>query len=151
MIMPPEITPNPLDIQELVERCIDCVGEIGNVPLYHRTHTLMSCALVCRSWVRAAQANLLRGPHATNICMFTSNRRLVDFHTTLTNFPRLIHHNRRLSIAVDGANRRAISQNTLQKMSGLPSTRLDSISALIRRRLYDHSPLQQLTSNWTSC
>lgn len=109
----------------------------------------MSCALVCHSWVRAAKANLLRDPHATNIRMFTSNHLLVHFHTALTNFPHLIHHIRRLSIAVDGTNRRAISQNTLQKICGLPFTHLDSVSALIRRRLYDHFPLQQLLSSPT--
>ncbi|KAJ7508981.1 hypothetical protein B0H11DRAFT_1963359 [Mycena galericulata] len=142
------LAPNPLHIPELVEHCIGLLAE----NLYGRTRrlTLMSCALVARSWVNAAQSALLRAPHITNHLLLDedqSERRLVQFHETLHNFPHLTHHVRDLSldVIVDCL----ITQTTLDNICALPFTHLESVSLLLRKDLEYESALQQLFSHPT--
>ncbi|KAJ7021208.1 hypothetical protein C8F04DRAFT_1314949 [Mycena alexandri] len=142
------LAPNPLHIPELVEHCIGLLAE--NLYGSHRRLALMSCALVARSWVNAAQSALLRAPHITNHLLLDedrSERLLVLFHETLHNFPHLTHHVRDLSldVIVDCL----ITQTTLDNICALPFIHLESVSLFLRKDLDYESALQQLFSHPT--
>ncbi|KAJ6535888.1 hypothetical protein B0H10DRAFT_2246481 [Mycena sp. CBHHK59/15] len=142
------LAPNPLHIPELVEHCIGLLAE--NLYGWPRRLALMSCALVARSWVNAAQSALLRAPHITNHLLLDedrSERLLVLFHETLHNFPHLTHHIRDLSldVIVDCL----ITQTTLDNVCALPFTHLESVSLFLRKDLDYESALQQLFSHPT--
>ncbi|KAK6984932.1 hypothetical protein R3P38DRAFT_3102283 [Favolaschia claudopus] len=50
--------PNPVDIQELLDHCIDYLA--GS------TQDLISCSLVARTWLNASHSSLFRAPQITN-------------------------------------------------------------------------------------
>jgi hypothetical protein len=78
-------TPKALLIPELVEQCIDFRRE--------STSDSKACALVCRSWMSAAQANLFR-----QVSLNYPEHRWDRLQPILQKSPHLISHIRRLSI-----------------------------------------------------
>ncbi|KAJ6613993.1 hypothetical protein B0H10DRAFT_2436192 [Mycena sp. CBHHK59/15] len=140
--------PSPLDFQELVDHCITLLAE-GDISILHRTRALVSCALVARSWVDAAQAHLFRAPHRVTADLWDSwdtRRPLLRLYRTLDTSPHLIRHVRDLnmSLTVDCITRNA----TFFEFCHLPFLHLESASIFLRRRLgHEFSmALQQLFS-----
>ncbi|KAK7006334.1 hypothetical protein R3P38DRAFT_3214379 [Favolaschia claudopus] len=78
---------NPLRIQELLDLCITFLSE--------SPADLLSCSLVARSWVNAAQSELFRTPHLISV---RSDRAARKFCNALSKSPHLGHHVRELSM-----------------------------------------------------
>ncbi|KAK7056159.1 hypothetical protein R3P38DRAFT_3254063 [Favolaschia claudopus] len=122
---------NPLDVQELLDRCIG--------PLSESMPTLLSCSLVARSWVNPAQSRIFAtsphrirtlGYHNANIGTVIS-----QFCDALRDSPHLIHHVRTLHVFTDDT----ISESAPgigEKLCSIIFTRLE--------RLYFYS------SSWTT-
>ncbi|KAJ6534116.1 hypothetical protein B0H19DRAFT_439627 [Mycena capillaripes] len=130
---------SPFEIQELVDRIIDILG--------CRTWTLLSCSLVARSWVNAAQSHLLQAPErtfsGTGYGLWDKNRLALRFYNTLHTFPHLIRHVRdlRMELIVDSS----VTVETFGRICNLPFTHLRSVSIFVRKDL-DTKGLQQLFS-----
>ncbi|KAK7043312.1 hypothetical protein R3P38DRAFT_3259313 [Favolaschia claudopus] len=108
---------NPLEIQELLDECI-CL-------LHRSPSALLACALVARSWVNAAQANLFRNPLASTPEFAFSNVRVLQFLQTLHSNPILARRVHELDLIVTHRN---VHPNTLDNIRTLEFTKL--------RRLY---------------
>ncbi|KAK7006356.1 hypothetical protein R3P38DRAFT_1707114 [Favolaschia claudopus] len=78
---------NPLRIQELLDLCITF---LSGSPA-----DLLSCSLVARSWVNAAQSELFCTPHLMSV---HSDRAARKFCNALSKSPHLGHHVRELSM-----------------------------------------------------
>ncbi|KAF7368333.1 hypothetical protein MVEN_00154700 [Mycena venus] len=122
---------NPLEIPELVERCICLLADDENMSHWHRRLNLTSCALVARSWVDAAQSWLFRAPHEINVS-WDENEVLLRFHRALQNSPHLTRHVR--DLLINAYMDCSITQTTLEKTSGIrtPSSSC-SVSPTLRR------------------
>ncbi|KAK6981617.1 hypothetical protein R3P38DRAFT_3113814 [Favolaschia claudopus] len=113
--------PSPLDIQELVDHCIDCLA--GS------PYDLLSCALVARAWVDGAQSHLLRRPHSTNrhVEHAWDGSRIPEFYDTLVRYPHLARHVDDLWVVASRA----------EKLCHLNFTRLKCLSVV------SHDPLPE--------
>ncbi|KAK7022675.1 hypothetical protein R3P38DRAFT_2961736 [Favolaschia claudopus] len=110
--------PSPLDVQELVDLCID--------HLFDDPETLASCSLVARSWVDAAQAKLFCAPHLTNCEVVSSNRIALKLHKVLSTSPHLLRHVRSMFLS-----QTSLHHTTDAKLAQLGSSRLDTLSLQI--------------------
>ncbi|KAK6969351.1 hypothetical protein R3P38DRAFT_3146395 [Favolaschia claudopus] len=108
---------NPLEIQELLD---DCIGL-----LHASTSALLACALVARSWVNTAQANLFRNPLASTPEFASSNVRVLQFLHALHSNPILARRVHELDLIVNHLN---VHPSTLDNMGTLDFANL--------RRLY---------------
>ncbi|KAK7051714.1 hypothetical protein R3P38DRAFT_2857077 [Favolaschia claudopus] len=81
---------NPLNVQELREHCI---GFLAGSP-----ESLMSCALVARSWVDAAQANLFRAPLLINWRILVDAPTATRFYDAINSSPHLARYVRAIGI-----------------------------------------------------
>jgi hypothetical protein len=137
------MAPNPLDVQELIERCICFVGEDTN--WWGRRLNLMSCALVARSWVAAAQCHLFRAPPLVAVSIagpywdMGQNGPLLRLHNVLEASPH--RYVRELSLRhTDGYS---TDLATFRKVSNFPFIHLESFSIEISER-------QQLSDGYSS-
>ncbi|KAK7052764.1 hypothetical protein R3P38DRAFT_3255848 [Favolaschia claudopus] len=121
---------NPLLVQELLERCISFISDLDDLSLRGQTSALLSCALVSRSWVHPAQANLLCAPHLTNPTTRAPGPSLLRLLSTLDSFPYLIPHVRLLALDVVFS---AMQSRTSQTVEHLPFTNLHSVSIRVAR------------------
>ncbi|KAK6980637.1 hypothetical protein R3P38DRAFT_3117457 [Favolaschia claudopus] len=111
--------PSPLDIQELVDRCIDCLAGSPS--------DLLTCALVAHAWVYAAQSNLLRSPHTTNRRLgYTGTASLPEFYDTLLRYPHFARHVQDLLVA----SYERVPTELLEKLCHLSFTRLERLSVV---------------------
>ncbi|KAK6981178.1 hypothetical protein R3P38DRAFT_2664439 [Favolaschia claudopus] len=99
---------NPLEIQELLDQCIDLVST--------SRQDLMACSLVARSWVNTTQSHLFRVAPSTP--HFLSWR----FFDTLVKFPHLIRHVHALTI------RRPSDMDLINR---IPFTHLESVGLVL--------------------
>ncbi|KAK6966625.1 hypothetical protein R3P38DRAFT_3153600 [Favolaschia claudopus] len=97
--------PRPLDIQELVDYCIDCLAGSPS--------DLLPCPLVARAWGDGTQSNLLRR-HTLN------GSRIPEFYDTLTRYPHLACHIHDLWVVASHA----------EKLCHLNFTRLKCLSVV---------------------
>ncbi|KAJ7500803.1 hypothetical protein B0H11DRAFT_767380 [Mycena galericulata] len=123
----PQMDPvnHPLDVQELVDRCIGFLRE--SAP------DLTACALVARSWVYPAQSHLFEEAVPWDYQEIKHLRQWKALLEILQTYPHLIRHIRRLHISGGLMNRQAFSDLSL-----LPFTHVDEIT-FIRFRLSNDS------------
>ncbi|KAK7024775.1 hypothetical protein R3P38DRAFT_2951150 [Favolaschia claudopus] len=111
------MTQSPLDIPELLETCIGHLCASGS------SRDLLSCSLVARSWVNAAQSNLLRVPMDA-----TPERSLLlrapGLCRALKKFPHLLRHIRELDLESYDAS---LAPEVIEQLSHLAFTHLKSI------------------------
>ncbi|KAK6966515.1 hypothetical protein R3P38DRAFT_909714 [Favolaschia claudopus] len=121
---------NPLDIQELLDRCIDCLAE--------STPSLLACALVARSWVYTAQSRIFRAPHVTleDHPSREEDARLLDFQNTLLAFPHLVRHVHELCLS------HSLHGTTVEKLCNIPFSHLESLLL----ELTGHTDISRLKS-----
>ncbi|KAK7030141.1 hypothetical protein R3P38DRAFT_2933373 [Favolaschia claudopus] len=110
--------PSPLDVQELVDLCID--------HLFDDPESLISCSLVAHSWVQSAQAKLFCAPHLTNYRVISSDCIALKLHRVLNTSPHLLRHVRSMLLV---ENR--LHYTTDAKLSQLGFSRLDTLSLQI--------------------
>ncbi|KAJ6543736.1 hypothetical protein DFH09DRAFT_1173155 [Mycena vulgaris] len=129
------MAPNPLEIQELLEKCIGFVA--GPVYLLRCVPDLMACALVARSWVDPAQSHLFRAPHNTNYYISHAlsglDRAVLHFCNALETSPHLIRHVRDLSLTHSADC--PLDYTNLMKICSIPFTHLESLFIFARREL----------------
>ncbi|KAK7038605.1 hypothetical protein R3P38DRAFT_2906687, partial [Favolaschia claudopus] len=114
---------NPLNIQELLDLCIDFVSE--------SRPSLLSCSLVARAWVNTAQAHLFRNP-----LYFPPGDSLVDIDAmalklleALQSFPHLIRHVHALDFI------QVRPDSTVEKICGLGFTHLEKLTIEVDHRI----------------
>ncbi|KAJ6520934.1 hypothetical protein DFH09DRAFT_1193690 [Mycena vulgaris] len=105
---------NPLLIQELADQCI---GYLPTDP----ASDLKACALVCKSWTRAAQRRLFR---VVFIPTAPQEKRCFELQTTLRDSPHLVRHVRRLVLHRDAQR----SMRGFSMICVFPFTHLEHVS-----------------------
>ncbi|KAK6995919.1 hypothetical protein R3P38DRAFT_3073330 [Favolaschia claudopus] len=108
---------NPLEIQELLDECI-CL-------LHGSPSALLACALVARSWVNKAQANLFRNPLASTPEFAFSDVRVHQFLHSLHSNPTLAGRVYELDLVV---NNRNVHPSTLDNIRTLEFTNLERLN-----------------------
>ncbi|KAK7000536.1 hypothetical protein R3P38DRAFT_3218645 [Favolaschia claudopus] len=115
---------NPLNVQELREHCI---GFLAGSP-----ESLMSCALVARSWVNVAQANLFRAPLLVNWRILDDAPTATRFYDAVNSAPHLARYVRAIGIQLLPHQHRASSGSIAFNLSAprpsLSYLRLDIMS-----------------------
>ncbi|KAK7000527.1 hypothetical protein R3P38DRAFT_3056041, partial [Favolaschia claudopus] len=115
---------NPLHVQELLDNTINFLSD--------SPATLLSCSLVARSWVYAAQSNLFRAPHVTTEAFFNHRNGVErEFCAVLTESPHLLRHVRELFIEEDEGD----PDGVIARLCLLPFPRLETLIVGI-----DHLP-----------
>ncbi|KAJ6534196.1 hypothetical protein B0H19DRAFT_1271924 [Mycena capillaripes] len=112
-LLPPEMSPNPLAVQELVDHCVDFLRDSNP--------DLKACALVSRSWVHPAQSRLFR--------KFSTEDLWAPFLEALEASPHLIRHVRHLHIDLFLYT---VDISTLSQICSFPFTHIDSVDIEIR-------------------
>ncbi|KAK7000521.1 hypothetical protein R3P38DRAFT_3056004 [Favolaschia claudopus] len=107
---------NPLHVQELLDNTIDFLSD--------SPATLLSCSIVARSWVYAAQSNLFRAPHVTTEAFFNHRTGIErEFCDVLTESPHLLRHVRELFIEEDDGD----PEGVIARLCRLPFPRLETL------------------------
>ncbi|KAK6981141.1 hypothetical protein R3P38DRAFT_3115241 [Favolaschia claudopus] len=112
---------HPLEVEELLRYCLTFVAPYRS--------DLLACALVARSWTDPAQSHLFRAPYLANLEARKPHHVLSKFHAALSSNPRLLHHVRRLTFAVEDwfYMDRALEPATVDQICNLAFTRLESL------------------------
>ncbi|KAF7368592.1 hypothetical protein MVEN_00183000 [Mycena venus] len=134
----------PFDIQELVDHCISFLADSDSVSDF------LSCSLVARSWVHAAQSHLFR-----NICydrhLVAGGRKAASaqwwmkLHDTLRASPHILRHVRGLTLDTLGTPNENLKH--VFNICVLPFTHLDDVTISVPR--LDLVSLQKLISRRT--
>ncbi|KAK7023328.1 hypothetical protein R3P38DRAFT_3195428 [Favolaschia claudopus] len=88
---------SPLDIPELLDRCIDLFGR-SEVDIYLDAPDLVACCLVARLWVHPAQSRLFRAPTHTNPNLAFLSSVMEKFCAALLPSPHLLQNVRLLRL-----------------------------------------------------
>ncbi|KAK7048903.1 hypothetical protein R3P38DRAFT_2871972 [Favolaschia claudopus] len=131
---PSDAPNNPLDVQELLDLCIDGVA--------NSTRDLLACSVVAHRWRDSAQSHLFRAPH-TRYRTYTNNTPLAKLLAALTANPSLLHHVRELHLVMHHPEYRRDRghESTLNAICQLPFPSLECLEFITWWSIPDTFPL----------
>ncbi|KAK7042711.1 hypothetical protein R3P38DRAFT_3348628 [Favolaschia claudopus] len=141
---------SPLDVPELLNQCIDYLGE--------STSDLLSCAQVARPWIHAAQSRLFRATHVSNRAFPTNDNTISHFCYALNTSPHLLNLVEELDLNL--VQYAGPDANSIKMISSLPFTRLGMLKVTLSAKqekldaaepLYSLVNLPSLRFLWLDC